>query len=779
MDIFYKERTLKTVHGLLIVRIAVLFGLLFVIGFTAYAQIPLSTFSYRSALPEGGQGDWDDPASWQVYDGTAWTAASLPPNRDNDVFIIKGNEIRLTGNEEVNNLYLFGAADAGKKLNLQTFDLDVYGGLHSFHVVGADYNLFDSAWLGDDWIYPEEGRIVFRGNSRIVVDRNSWSGQNLASRYTVVFYPNPDQELVVNAVFKASNFLIQSGTVRQTVNYNGSPASSTFSFTTDDVFGTEDFGEFRIAPGATLISETTREFNQILRRSDTKPASSFILEEGANLVLQGEEPIIDAVNVVLDGNVFYAADGATQGFLKASMAESQSDFLYQNLYFQGLATKVLPDELSVQGDMVYVSGGQVTGFDTELQLTGNVDQELNIPGLELSGLLLDKLSGTVNLRHRLTIFETFNQVAGTINFHDQDLTLEFGSTGIYSYSGGKWLNLGKLYYENLPLILDDSNATFPIYDTVFDAPRHLVLEGNLSGSAQAIEISYIEAPGLTYDPEFSDHGEVVVYHLNSFFELNTVGTATNEISAWILAEDLAVQDIDHLRIVGAGEQAIGDHVSASLRDGMLWAGRLFEFDEAQTSFLTIGSISELSVLPVEWLDFEAILIGDRVRLTWKSTSENLIEYTVSRSDGEKPEFFPIGTFQEERNGITITFEDRFFPIDKPFWYYQVSAMEDQSEISYSPVIRVSNPFYARQNPSIFPNPYQSGDINLQLGDMQDIRTVQVWSMKGVDYQTLFFKEEFDSPMVEMYLKELPPGTYLIQLRSLGEIHTIKWQKGSP
>jgi len=781
MDIFYKIGSLINLCWHFLIKCGWIVALLVVLVFSAEAQIPLTTQSYKSNLPEGGIGDWDDPDTWLVYDGTEWVGASIPPNRDHDVFIQKKNEVRLTGIEEVNNLYLFGAAEAGKKLNLQTFDLHVYGGLHSFDVAGDDLILFGSAWLGDDWIYPETGRIVFKGDSRIVVDRNSWSGQNLASRFAVVFDPDPGEELVVNAVFKASSFLIQSGTVRQTVNTDGTPASSTFSFTTDDVFGTEDFGEFRIASGATLISEATSEFNQLIRRSENKPASSFILEEGANLVLLGEEPEIDAVNVVLDGTVFYAGEGASQQFLQSTMAASQSDFLYQNIFFQGSATKIFPEALSVQGDLVYQSGGTVEGTGTELQLTGSFDQEFDLPGLELSGLLLDKASGTVNIRHGLTIFDTFNQVAGTVNFNDQALILDFGPTGTYTYAGGNWYNLGQLQYENLPLTLGATNATFPIFDTWLDAPRHFLLEGNLSADGHSLELGFTEAPGVTYDPEFTDEGEAVVYHLNSFFELNLSGTDPAQLNAWILAEDLAVQDINHLRIVGPGEEAIGDHVPASLKGEMLWAGRLFDFNEAQGQFLTIGSTSELSVLPLEWLGFEAALVGDRVVLSWESTSDKQVLYTVTRTNGDELEFLPLGHFQENQPGIIIRFEDPEFPKDQPFWYYQVMAEEGQMETSFSPVVRISNPFYDRQVPGIHPNPYRSGSINVNLGSWisQDITVIKVWNMKGVDYKTFIFEQDFHPLILESQLRLLPVGNYLIQLQGPGKIHTLKWQKLNP
>lgn len=430
--------------------------------FWANAQIALTLNSYRTQLPQNGVGDWSNAGTWEVFDGVSWVAAVTPPNRNHDVFILKGNEVRLTQNQEVGNLYLYGAVDAGKKLNLQAFDLDVYGALHSFDLDGGgNYVLYGSAWLGDDWIYPELGRIVFKGSSRTVVSRDSWSGQNLASRFSVVFSPDPGEEFIVDAVFKASSFLIQSGTVRQTVNTDGDPATSTFSFTTTALFGNEDYGELRIASGATLISEATKEFNQLIRRSESKPASSFFLEEGANLIFLGQEPEIDAVTVVLDGNVYYASEGVSQEFLQASMASAQQDFVYQNLYLEGAASKNLPAELSVQGDFIFLSGGAADGSATNLQLMGPGNQELDVPGLTLSGLLIDKVAGLVTINDNLAVTENYTQVDGDVDFRQHHLTLDFDAMGSYTYSGGNWYNLGELRYEHLPLTLNVANALFP------------------------------------------------------------------------------------------------------------------------------------------------------------------------------------------------------------------------------------------------------------------------------------------------------------------------------
>jgi hypothetical protein len=47
----------------------------------------------------------------------------------------------LTGNEEAKNVYLFSAASPGRKLNLQTFELQVYGALRGIDKTGSDFIL--------------------------------------------------------------------------------------------------------------------------------------------------------------------------------------------------------------------------------------------------------------------------------------------------------------------------------------------------------------------------------------------------------------------------------------------------------------------------------------------------------------------------------------------------------------------------------------------------------------------------------------------------------------
>jgi hypothetical protein len=261
--------------------------------------------------------------------------------------------------------------------------------------------------------------------------------------------------------------------------------------------------------------------------------------------------------------------------------------------------------------------------------------------------------------------------------------------------------LGEFTYENLPLTLTASNARFPYYDQWLDAPRHFLLEGSLSAPGQGLVVRYLENPGVTYDPGFMDEGEAVVYHLNSFFSLSTAGGDYGQVVAWVSAEDLSVQDLQHLRLVGDGEAAIGQHVTAGEQQGWLWARRSFPFQTAQNSLFTVGSISPLSVLPLDWKGLTAQLQGDRVRLTWKTGSEASIAYTVTRSTGHILEFSPIGSFEAAQGAGEVRFEDDRYPADVPFWYYQIIAKEESGALSYSPVLRVDHPHFAGNGPKLF------------------------------------------------------------------------------
>lgn len=743
----------------------------------ATAQIILEEQTYQSNVPIG---DWNDPNSWLVWQSGSWEAATVPPNRNNDVFINQGHEIRLRGNEEVRNLYLFSAADPGRKINLQTFDLDVYGALRCFRIQDSDFVLHNLANALTNWIYPVTGSIVFKGLSRTVVDRISWSGQTFNSSYIVRFNPDPGETLIVNAAFKASQFILESGTVFQTLNQNGIPASSTFSFNTHSSFGDGAYGSLIIRSGARLISETTQEFGQIIRRSDSRPAAEFILEEGGILELWGDRPVIDAASVILNGEVRYVSDRPSQEFLSHTFVTSQPIVTYNDLQITGSAVRTMPPILEVSGDFA-ASYGTLQDNTTSLFLLGSKDQVVDVAYLPASHLEINKSGGILTFIQPLQLLGDFTMRNGTVDFNNQTLQINNTPTANYTYINGVWANLSEVSLTNLPTDLTSSNATFPFFDSFAGEKRTLTLLGTLTNSTGSLTVQHIEIPGVGYNANLTDSDGVTIYHhLNSHFLIGTNNSSTESIDIQILANDMILEGIEDLRISGYGEIAPGSHEEATMLDVNLWANRSASLSELNGRTLTLASSSEFSILPIGWISYDAEFLDNRVRVSWRVKAEAGTNFVIYRSVGPGLQFLPIGSVESNNPSteyLSFDFIDNFRNDQNTgLVYYQIRAEMDGILVDESSVFRLKNPKISFDRLQIFPNPYFGGNLTLSLPvELEtDDMTVQVIDGRGGVCLQINQFSYADIGRIEDKLTELPRGVYIIRLIRREGIQQVKW-----
>lgn len=743
----------------------------------AIAQIVLEDQTYQSNVTVG---DWNDPISWQVWQSGTWQAATVPPNRNNDVFIRQGHEIRLTQNQEVKNLYLFSASEPGRKLNLQTFDLDVYGALHAFEAPGGVFTLSNSANPSMNWIYPVTGSIVFKGQTRVVVDRNSWSGQTNYSSYIVRFNPDPGEVLTVNAGIKASQFIIETGTVYQTLNLNGTPASSTFSFNIHDDFGLLDYGSLIIRSGARLISEATEEFGQIIRRTGMRPATEFILEEGAVLELWGDEPVIDAANVTLDGEVRYISNRPTQEFLSHTFVTSQPIVTYNDLQITGSAMRTLPPILEVSGDFT-VTNGTLADFPTTLYFLGTEDQVVDVAHLPVSHLEINKSGGVLTFSQPLKLVGDFTMRDGVVNFNNSSLEINSSATANYSFIDGSWTNLGEIILLHLPVEWTAANATFPFFDSYAGHNRTLRILGSLPDQTGSLIIQHIELPGVEHNANLTDSdGKTIYYHLNSHFLVGTSNASSETLEIQILANDMILVDIEDLRISGYGEIAPGFHNPAQLEGINLWASRNASLSDLNGRTLTLASSGELSVLPLGWIGYGAEFLGNSVRVSWKVKTEAGTNFILYRSIGQSLDFVPIGSIESSNRSSEY---HRYNFIDS-IWkgqlseliYYQIRAEIDGILVDESPVFRLQKSPFSTESIQIFPNPYFGGNLTIHLPfepETDDIMVQVIDGRGSISFQNnkLSYNE---LSRIEDKLKELPRGLYFIRLIRREGIQQVKW-----
>jgi hypothetical protein len=751
-------------------------GAVFIFFSPLYGQeIFPSLNAYRTNLGAGAVGDWDDPTTWEVWNGMLWSPASSPPDRNNDVFIEKGNEVRLRRTEEVNNLYLFADTVAGKKINLQVNDLDVYGALRCFTKSGETYAIYSSTSLTEDWIYPETGNIVLKGATRTVVDRSSWSGGNGQSRFGVVFNPDPGETLTVNAVFKASSFVVKTGTVYQTVNLEGTPATSTFSFNIQDKISTSAYGDFIIEPGATLISEATDSFGELIFRTTNRPASNFHLKEGGTFILLGQEPIVEAVNIQLEGNVYYSGNSGTQEFISGSMTGVTAPSTYNHLFFEGAAVKQPPDFLELKGDFIFLGGGEVNTADTAIDFTGSADQEVKNITLDLKEVEIDKPSGSLSFDGNLIVNDRFTMVDGLVDFRGNQLYIN----GDYGYASGTWENLSRLVYQNLPSALTPSNSTFPFVDAYLGGVRSIILSGTLSSVINDLNIAYHQLPAINWDPGFNDGGVPIVYALNSYFSFNLAGfTATDNLEIHISADNLIVVDDGHLRIIGIGDAAPGSHLPAL--DGL--GGRAMTLAELNGQNITLGSTGVASILPVTWLSYQAEELPYGNLISWSTAKEEDNKEFVILKSNDAINFENIGHVPGKGYSNEVhqyQFLDKSINLSRKI-YYQIKQLDFNGSHESSPVFQLTLK-KVKDILQIFPNPFYDNHHHLLTISIPEEMTSQPAHVRVKNASGILVTGEvgtIDTIITKLVqqIRMLPAGIYIILVETDGEWQAVKWIK---
>lgn len=159
---------------------------------------------YRTVAP----GKWDSASTWQLYDGTAWVAATSTPSASNSVFIEGGHTVTLTQNESCNDVNLNNGS--GDKIVTNSFTLNMNGKFRAYTGTAPGSNsavMPNSGWLNTSG----GGKISVVGGSRNLVNTGEWSAN--PPGWTLEFALNPGEMVTCFTNMKAGNITIASGTV--------------------------------------------------------------------------------------------------------------------------------------------------------------------------------------------------------------------------------------------------------------------------------------------------------------------------------------------------------------------------------------------------------------------------------------------------------------------------------------------------------------------------------------------------------------------------------------
>lgn len=728
--------------------------------------------AYRTII----SGNYSNVSIWEIFNGTVWQAAIIKPGLTNDIYVNQTHLLTLVANEQAKSVFINAEAGAGQKLNLNNFQLEIYGSLQAFS--GAAPGVPTGTWNSQNWIGSTiNSRLVFKGISRTIIPNNAWSGFTTNSRYSVVFDPGNGVELTIEEPFKALRFTVLSGLVRQKLNTSVIPAvCATLSFNTETtVFGVGPYGDFIIESGGIFVSECN---NNILLRSvsGSFSAALFDLKAGGQLILEGNAPRIEAASYQLNGKVIVRAGAGLKSFLTSSFSDAGIVNSVYDLEIQGTQNLTLPTELNVRGNLIQSSSGQFITSSTHLKFIGASNQEIIGFSLSPRDLTLDKSGGTLTLNENLNVLRNLNLLQGRIDFKGKNLFLNSSSTGALNYQGGSLKNLANFTYLNVPGTFNALNGTFPFEDRYQGGVRKVQLLGNTAGGN--LTVNFTEYDGAEYNSGFLDSdGTPILYRLFSYFEFSGLIPSPNPIELRISAENLIVDQVDDLRIVGTGYPAPGIHLPG-LDPIVLWARRGLTISELSGVNFTVGSYRTLSVLPLQWLDITANHTLDFPILTWSVAGEKDNEkFEVYRSDNALHSWKKVGEIISSGDSeatVSYSFIEKYLPSIMD-WYYQIKQIDHSGKWSWSKVVLLKSiSVTPGENALIFPNPYSSGPIRLILpkGLESNKVMVSISSSTGV----LISSRTLESNTFQDQSENLKPGLYLIRITSPHQSQTIRWIK---
>ena len=716
-------------------------------------------------------GDFPNPAIWTVWNGFTWNAATVKPGPSNDIYIDQTHTLRLVGNEQVKSVFINAEAGANQKLNLNGFNLDVNGTLQAFS--GPAPGTPGNAWNSQNWIGNSiSSTLTFKGNSRTIVHKDSWSAQTTQSRFSVIFDPNPGQTLTLESPFKALQFTVKNGFLLQKLDTSVLPnVCNTLSFNTETtVYGAGPFGNLSIENGATMISECN---SLILNRSTSGSVSAlnFTLKSGGTLILEGNAPRMESANFQLDGTIIFRGGSSLKSYLSSSYPDAGSPNSVKNLILQGNQNLQLPAQLFLSGNLEKAGSGNFLTNTTHLTLFGSGNQEIIGFPLVIRDLTLNKTGGTFLPRDNLTIQRNLTLQQGQIDFQGKDLIFNTSGAGVYNFTGGKWKNLGLFTYQNLPPILNGLNSTFPFEDTFQGGVRKVQLLGNTLGGN--LSIRFIEYKGAEYDPGFNDLDETpILYRLHSFFQFSGFSSGTLPVQIRLSADQLIVDNVDDLRVVGTGYALPGVHVPGT--DPVnLWAIRDMTWNDLAGKNITIGSYRVLSILPVVWLEAAAKSHSKGNLLSWKVAFEkdNLL-FEVYRIEKIGKDWVPIGIIPSDGNfegPKEYQFLDESASIYTDY-FYQIRQVDLSGDSSWSKVFRAYGKNWKEDRLLIYPNPFTSGNLKLEFPEKhQENSLVIVRNSRG----QILYIQNLDEESLGRFCETLATGVYFISINSENRLYSGK------
>lgn len=671
------------------------FFLLFFVSIACIINAQVSG-DYRSK----GSGNWNNYASWQVYNGSSWSDAvsGQTPDSDNSVYIQSGHLITLTQNESCYNFNIAkgnSLADATfGRVQLVSYNLSIYGIMRNYYAAVGSIPGTNSDAMPNAPILTSSttGKVIIKGATRNLTSTGSWQTDGPMS------YPSATHYTGSTTVY---NLEIDPGTgVTITIPTGMRPQSWNIVSGTIDMgsvpkeadTGTSGTGDITIGANAIVFCNLPTGI-AVFRRSNSLHAGAFTLN--GILIVSGEQTNINMNSYALNGVVEYNRAG-NQFFLRNFVSGVGTPSTHNDVTLSGSGIKSLYYDATING--TFSIAGTATfslnakvltyGGSSTLAYQGTSSQTTANSEFPASGgpthVLINNSNG-VTLNGGKTITGNLTLFSGTLamganSFNVQGTTYVVGGSysGGTGYTDGYW-DIDGRYIFIMPN--DDNIASFSASTSVVsNMPDRVDREWTISGS-------------------YTGSKEITLYW----------NASEDDSYPWVISGKVPSVYIDGTEFTQIAYDVSGDprwvQVSIPTAD---FAGTY-----------QIGAADE-ETLPVELSSFSAVLTADfLVKLHWTTQSETGVSgfYLYRGTVNDLTGAIAVSTMIEATNTTAqhvYEFVDSEL-FDPGTYYYWLSVQNLDGSVNYhgpttvfydntashgSPEIPVVNGLNA-----IYPNPF--------------------------------------------------------------------------
>ncbi|MCO6460150.1 MAG: hypothetical protein J5I59_02000 [Saprospiraceae bacterium] len=603
-------------------------------------------------------GAWESASTWEYStdNGTTWQdAVQAPSSTDGTITILSTHKVTFNANRTVDQLTIA----SGGELEVVTGTLTIAGGSGTDLVIngmltytGGDITLDVSA-TGE---VNNGGTYNYNEDNKVKAPALTWNtGSTLqVSRVgsTTTIHTSMAGQTLYNVVWNTTN---QSSTV----NFEG-------QITTIN-------GDFSLIKGGAS--------NKGIRLTSASASSDLVLTIGGNLNISA-------------GQIFEFSNGNKSCTVILNGNLNNSGDLYTNT--KGGST--LKGRLEVKGNInstgIIRSSG--TNVDNKIVLNGNTIQEVSIAdelkpyttgSSDILTLEIDNMAGVRLLSdlkfkgssvaftngHIYTEGKTFDMRSGSITNTSEAYFVTASPYGDYYATGG--------LRQGFPTVT--TSRVYPVGPTgALYMPATVTMTAGMVNDSFDVRVVPLGEHGVTPN----DAAKCIQYQWE-IGHTNATGSANLKLQWAATTEGMSFNPNLGLYI--------GHWNSGSNKFDVINTATYNMVDPSATSSTAFSNFSpfvvssDLTALPVQWLDIKAVRRDNRVMIQWNTADERDVRnYEVERRsvDGS---FTTIGSVMPHNNTVINTYS---LVDERPVSgnnYYRVRQVDANGQYSYSRVVQIS------------------------------------------------------------------------------------------